>query len=172
MNPDQPPELPTPPDVAAEEQFAEQRAEVDKATLERKPRIGGGDDVFDQARELFHAAMEIVTASFALVRAEFHLARNSALFLLAMSCVLVVLGVGTWLGLLALLAAGVARLAGSWSVGIASVVLINSIGGVWVFFMIRRAFRDMSMPRTRRMIAGMRPQQKAPAETADDEPAS
>ena len=170
MNPDQPPELPTPPDVAAEQQFAEQRAKAEEATRDSEPRAAG-DGVVDQARELFHAAMEIVTASLALVRAEFHLARNSALFLLAMSGVLIVLAVGTWLGLLALVAAGVARLAGSWFVGIGIVVLLNSAGGVWVFQMIRRAFRDMGMPRTRRMIAGMRPQQRAPVATTDDEPA-
>lgn len=158
MNPNQPPDLPTQPDIAAEQQFAEQRAEVEKATAESKPPVGGGDDVIDQARELFHAAMEIATASFALVRAEFHLARNSALFLLAMSCVLVVLAVGTWLGVLALVAAGIARLTESWFVGIAAVVVLNSAGGVWVFLMIRRAFRDMGMPRTRRMLSGMRPQ--------------
>lgn len=171
MSPDQPPELPTPPDVSAEQQFAEQQAKATEATKEGKPPAGADDGVLDQARELLHAGMEIVAASFALVRAEFHLARNSALFLLAMSCVLVVLAVGTWLGLLALVAAGVARLAGSWFVGIAIVVLLNSAGGVWVFQMIRRAFRDMGMPRTRRMIAGMRPQQRAPVATTEDEPA-
>lgn len=170
MNPDQPPELPIPPDVAAEQQFAEQRAEVEAAKRESQPPGNPGDGFLDQAKNLFHAGIQTVLASLALVRAEFNLARNSALFLLAMCCVLVVLGVGTWLGLLALLAAGVARLSGSWFIGIASVVLVNSLGGVWVFFMIRRAFRDMSMPRTRRLIAGMRPQHKAPADATDSEP--
>lgn len=168
MNPNQPPELPTKPDIAAEQQFAEQREQVEKATAENNSRVGGSADVIDQARELFHAGMEIVTASFALVRAEFHLARNSALFLLAMSCVLVVLAVGTWLGVLALVAAGFARLTESWFVGIAVVVVLNSAGGVWVYMMIRRAFRDMGMPRTRRMISGMRPQ-RAPDSTNDCE---
>ena len=135
MSPDQPPELPTPPDVAAEQQFAEQRAKAEEATRDSEPRAAG-DGVVDQARELFHA----------LVRAEFHLARNSALFLFAMSCVLIVLGVGTWLGLLALLIAGVARVSGSWSIGIGSVVLINSIGGVWVFTLIRREKADRVTP--------------------------
>ncbi|MEO6076862.1 MAG: hypothetical protein ABIP56_08670 [Dokdonella sp.] len=167
MSPDQPPELPTPPDVAAEQQFAEQKAKAAEAASESRPAGHHDDGVLDHARELFSAAVETFTASLALVRAEFHLARNSALFLFAMSCVLIVLGVGTWLGLLALLAAGVARLAGSWSIGIATVVLVNSIGGVWVFFMIRRSFRDMSMPRTRRLIAGMRPQEKAPDPTEE-----
>lgn len=160
MSPDQPPELPTPPDVAADQQFAEQKAEAEAA--ESHPTGVRDGSILDQARELFSATVETFVASLALVRAEFHLARNSALFLFAMCCVLIVLGVGTWLGLLALLAAGVSRLAGSWSIGIASVVVANSMGGVWVFFMIRRSFRDMSMPRTRRLIAGMRPQQKAP----------
>ena len=167
MSPDQPPELPTPPDVAAEQQFAEQKAKAAEAASESRPAGHHDDGVLDHARELFSAAVETFTASLSLVRAEFHLARNSALFLFAMSCVLIVLGVGTWLGLLALLAAGVARLAGSWSIGIATVVLVNSIGGVWVFFMIRRSFRDMSMPRTRRLIAGMRPQEKAPDPTEE-----
>lgn len=168
MNPEQPPELPIRPDIAAEQQFAEQRAKAEQASRDNGPSAADSG-VLDQARELFHAAMEIVTASMALVRAEFHLARNSALFLLAMSGVLIVLAVGTWLGLLALVAAGVARLADSWFVGIGAVVILNSAGGVWVFQMIRRAFRDMGMPRTRRMIAGMRPQQKAPVATSDDE---
>ncbi len=170
MNPDQPPELPVPPDIAAEQQFAEQRAEVDAATEDSKPKVGAGDGLLEQARELFHAGVATAAASFALVRAEFHLARNSALFLLAMSGVLIVLAVGTWLGLLALVAAGIARLAGSWIVGIGAVVLLNSAGGVWVFAMARRAFRDMSMPRTRRMLSGMRPQ-KAPDPNIDGDEA-
>ncbi len=167
MSPDQPPELPTPPDVAAEQQFADQKAKAAEAAAESQPAGLHDGGVLDSARELFSATVETFIASLALVRAEFHLARNSALFLFAMSCVLIVLGVGTWLGLLALVAAGVARLAGSWSVGIATVVVVNSIGGVWVFFMIRRSFRDMSMPRTRRLIAGMRPQHQAPDPTAE-----
>ncbi|MFZ2237675.1 MAG: hypothetical protein WBP11_08040 [Dokdonella sp.] len=170
MNPDQPPEFPTAPELAAEKQFAEQRAEVDAANEESKPSVDADSGLLDQARELFHAGLETVAASFALVRAEFHLARNSALFLLTMSCVLIVLAVGTWLGLLALVAAGVARLAGSWFVGIGTVVLLNSAGGVWVFVMIRRAFRDMGMPRTRRMFSGMR-SQKAPDPNSEGEDA-
>ena len=158
MNPDQPPELPIPPDLAAEQQYAEQWAEAELATEDNKPTVGTDSGVLEQASELFHAGLATVAASFALVRAEFRLARNSALFLLAMSCVLIVLAVGTWLGLLTLVAAGIARLAGSWFAGIGTVVLLNSAGGAWVFLLIRRAFRDMSMPRTRRMLSGMRPQ--------------
>ena len=167
MSPDQPPELPTPPDVAAEQQFAEQQAKAAEASAESHPAGVRDGGILDQVRELFSAAAETFIASLALVRAEFHLARNSALFLFAMCCVLIVLGVGTWLGILALLAAGVSRLANSWFIGIGSVVVANSLGGVWVFFLIRRSFRDMSMPRTRRLIAGMRPQQKAPDPTAE-----
>ena len=167
MSPDQPPELPTPPDVAAEQQFAEQQAKAAEAAAESHAADVSGAGFLEHAQELINATAETFVASLALVRAEFHLARNSALFLFAMSCVLIVLGVGTWLGLLALLIAGVARVSGSWSIGIGSVVLINSIGGVWVFTLIRRSFRDMSMPRTRRLIAGMRPQQKAPDPTVE-----
>ena len=157
MSPDQPPELPTPPDLAAEQQFSEQRKKATEAAGDNE-RSEHDDGVLDQARALFQAALETVSASLALVRSEFHLARNSALFLVAMSCVLVVLAVGTWLGILALVASTFARLTHSWMAGIFGVVLLNSIAAVWVFTMIRRAFRDMGMPRTRRMLAGMRPQ--------------
>lgn len=160
--PDLPPELPTEPDVAAEQQFADQKQKAQEAEAESRVAKPQGGGLLEQATELFSAAAETLIASLALVRAEFHLARNSALFLFAYSCVLIVMGVGTWLGLLALIAAGVARISGSWFIGIGVVVVVNTAGCIWMFFMIRRSFRDMSMPRTRRLIAGMRPQEKAP----------
>ena len=120
---------------------------------------------FDAARDALHGALRVAEASLALLRAELRLARNSALMLVWLGFALIFLGVGAWLATSAAIAAGIHQLTGNLFVGIGAVALANVAGIACVLYLMRRNWRDLSLPRTRKMITGTRHVQR------DDVPA-
>jgi len=62
------------------------------------------------------------------------------------------LGVGAWLATSAAIAAGIYELTGSVFYGIGSVALANLAGVGIVLVMMRTCWRDVGLPRTRRML--------------------
>lgn len=101
-------------------------------------------------------AMRVASAAFALLRAELRLARSSALVLIWLSFALVFLGVGAWLATTAAIAAGIYQLTGNVFYGVGSVALANIIGVIIVLLAMRGCWRDLSLPRTRRVLADLR----------------
>lgn len=114
-----------------------------------------GDSAVDQARDLFDAAVQAFQSSLALLRAELQLAKSSVSTLLLMSAVMIVLAVGAWLSVLALIAAAVHQVTGNWLVGIGMVALLNTAGIGWGYVAMKRCLHDMTLPRTRRMLSGL-----------------
>lgn len=103
-------------------------------------------------RETFDAAVGAAEAGLGLLRAELRLARSSALSLIWLAFGLVFLGVGAWLATSAAIATGIYQLTGNPFIGIASVALANLAGIGWVLMSMRHCWRDLSLPRTRRML--------------------
>jgi len=91
-----------------------------------------------------------------LLRAELRLARSSAFALIGLGFALVFLGVGAWLATSAAIAAGVYQLTGNVFVGIGSVALANIAGAFAVMFAMRGCWRDLGLPRSRRLLADFR----------------
>jgi len=104
------------------------------------------------ARDALEQAMRAVGAALALLRAELRLARSSAMMLVWLGFALVFLGVGAWLGASAAIAAGIYELTGSVFYGVGSVALANLAGVGIVLWMMRTCWRDLALPRTRRML--------------------
>ena len=101
-------------------------------------------------------AMRVASAAFALLRAELRLARSSAFVLIWLSFALVFLGVGAWLATTAAIAAGIYQLTGNVFYGVGAVALANIIGVIIVLLAMRGCWRDLSLPRTRRVLADLR----------------
>ena len=101
-------------------------------------------------------AIHVVTTTFALLRVELRLARSSAFVLIWLSFALVFLGVGAWLGTSAAIAAGIYQLTGNVFYGVGAVALANIIGVVVVLLSMRGCWRDLSLPRTRRVLTELR----------------
>ncbi|GAA0718566.1 hypothetical protein [Dokdonella soli] len=97
-------------------------------------------------------AMHVAEAAWALLRAELRLARSSALVLVGLAFVLVLLGVGTWLATNAAIAAGIYELTGHMFYGIGGIALANLLGVGIVLIAMRGCWRDLSLPRTRRVL--------------------
>lgn len=109
-------------------------------------------DAFAAASGALEQALRVAEAALALLRAELRLARGSALALVWLAFALIFLGVGAWLATSAAIAAGVYQLTGNLFVGIGSVALANVIGIVLALFAMRSCWRDLTLPRTRRML--------------------
>ena len=101
-------------------------------------------------------AMRVASAAFALLRAELRLARSSAFVLIWLSFALVFLGVGAWLATMAAIAAGIYQLTGNVFYGVGSVALANIAGMLVVLLLMRGCWRDLQLPRTRRVLADLR----------------
>lgn len=112
---------------------------------------GIGADVA-AARDALEHAVRAVGALFALLRAELRLARSSAMMLVWLAFALVFLGVGAWLATSAAIAAGVYELTGSVFYGVGCVALANLAGAGIVLLLMRTCWRDLGLPRTRRML--------------------
>lgn len=123
--------------------------------------------VIDQARALVDSAAAAFLAGLEFVRAEFRLARHSLRLAVMHAVALVVLAIGTWLSMLALVATGIQVLTGSWLAGVASVLLLNGVGMAWVVWKIRVLLRDASMPRTRQLLARQSMGASGAAKTGD-----
>ena len=106
----------------------------------------------EAARAAVVQAMRVAEAALALLRAELRLARSSALVLVWLSFLLVFLGVGAWLATSAAIAVGVYELTGNLFYGIGTVALVNLLGMFAVALAMRSCWRDLALPRTRRML--------------------
>jgi hypothetical protein len=131
--------------------------ETSSASPEQPPpaSTGGGADLgadIAAARDALDQAMRAVGAAFALLRAELRLARSSAMMIVWLGFALVFLGVGAWLAASAAIAAGIYELTGSIFYGVGSVALANLAGVGVVLLMMRTCWRDIALPRTRRML--------------------
>lgn len=119
------------------------------------PASRGDDSVaadFAAARLTFEHAVAATKAAWALLCAELRLARSSAVALAGLALLLVFLGVGAWLATSAAIAAGIYELTGNVFYGIGAVALGNLAGAACVLWAMRRCWRDVSLPRTRRAI--------------------
>ncbi len=127
----------------------------------------------EHVREALHAAVHVAEASLGLLRAELRLARSSAISLIGLAFVLIFLGVGAWLAASAAIAVGIQHLTGNLFLGIGAVALANLAGIAVVLLMMRRCWRDLSLPRTRRLISGrgVAPPGEGSAITREREPA-
>lgn len=111
------------------------------------------DGTFESARAALQQAARVAEAALALLRAELRLARSSALAIVGFGFALIFLGVGAWLATSAAIAAAIYQLTGNVFYGVGSVALANIIGVVIVLRAIRSCWRDLSLPRTRRIIS-------------------
>lgn len=117
-----------------------------------EPAAGGVADDVASARDAVTHAVHAIGAAFELLRAELRLARSSAMLLLWLAFALVFLGVGAWLAASAAIAAGIFELTGSVFFGIGSVALANLVGIGIVLYQMRNCWRDLGLPRTRRLL--------------------
>ena len=115
-----------------------------------------GEDTIALVKAAVDETLRLAGAALALLRAELRLARSSAFVLIWLGFVLVFLGVGAWLATSAAIAAGIYQLTGNVFYGIGSVALANIAGIFVVLFMMRGCWRDLSLPRTRRVLADLR----------------
>lgn len=109
-------------------------------------------DAFAAASGALEQAVRVAEAALALLRAELRLARSSALALVWLAFALVFLGVGAWLATSAAVAAGIYQLTGNLFYGIGAVALANVVGIVAVLIAMRGCWRDLALPRTRRVL--------------------
>ena len=114
------------------------------------------DDPLTLLRAAGDQALRVATATLALLRAELRLARSSAFVLVWLSFALVFLGVGAWLATSAAIAAGIYQLTGNVFYGVGSVALANLFGLLIVLLAMRGCWRDLTLPRTRRVLADFR----------------
>ncbi len=125
------------------------------APPEQAPDAGtteAGPNDLATARAAIAQAVRVAEAALALLRAELQLARSSAMLLVWLTLLLVFLGVGAWLAISAAIAAGVYELTGNLFYGIGSVALLNLLGMCTVALSMRACWRDLALPRTRRML--------------------
>jgi len=119
---------------------------------EREDHLPPADDAIAAARAAVDEAGNVAHAAWALLRAELRLARSSALVMVWLGFALVFFGVGTWLATSAAIAAGVYQLTGNIFYGVGSVALANAAGTAAVLFAMRGCWRDLGLPRTRRLL--------------------
>ena len=114
------------------------------------------EDAITLVRSAIDETLRLAGSWLALLRAELRLARSSAFALIGLGFALVFLGVGAWLATSAAIAAGVYQLTGNVFVGIGSVALANIAGVFAVMFAMRGCWRDLGLPRSRRLLADFR----------------
>lgn len=117
----------------------------------------GESDGLASARAAAEQAIRVAEAAAALLRAEMQLARSSALSMLGLSLALIVFGVGAWLAASAAIAIGIQQLTGNLLYGVGGVALVNLLGAAFMVWRMRGCWRDLGLPRTRRLLARMRP---------------
>jgi hypothetical protein len=120
------------------------------------PRVGAFEETIAVVKDALDQTLELAGATMTLLRAELRLARSSALVLVGLSFALVFLGVGAWLATSAAIAAGIYQLTGNVFYGVGAVAVANIVGLVLVLLAMRGCWRDLSLPRTRRVIADLR----------------
>jgi hypothetical protein len=116
----------------------------------------GAEDTIAVAKSAIDQTLRLASSALALLRAELRLARSSAFVLVWLSFALVFLGVGAWLATSAAIAAGIYQLTGNVFYGVGSVALANIAGMLAVLWLMRGCWRDLQLPRTRRVLADLR----------------
>ena len=116
------------------------------------------ESILDSLRDALHGALKVAEASFALLRSELRLARSSAMTLIWLAFAFIILGAGAWLSTIAAVATGIYQVSGNFFLGIAVVAVINLAGIVWVVLIMRRCWRDLSLPQTRALIISPKPE--------------
>lgn len=119
---------------------------------ERDAQDGLPDDALALARHSLECAIRAVVAAGNLLRVELKLAGASAIALVWLGFLLAVLAFGAWLGINALIVAAVFASSGSVLLGTAVVLFANVAGAVAVLFFMKRCWRDIGLPRTRRLL--------------------
>jgi len=114
------------------------------------------DDTIAVVKSAIDQSLRLASSALALLRAELRLARSSAFVLVWLSFALVFLGVGAWLATSAAIAAGIYQLTGNVFYGVGSVALANIAGMLAVLWLMRGCWRDLQLPRTRRVLADLR----------------
>lgn len=112
-------------------------------------RLGGDVEAMRAAAE---QVVQTGQAALDLASAELRLARSSTGPLLARVGLLLLLGLGAWLLLLAVAAAGLYRLSGSWLLSFSVLLLLTLAGCAVLLIGIRSCLCDLSMPRTRQAL--------------------
>lgn len=124
------------------------------------------DSLVDSAMRALRGALQVAEASLALLRAELRLARSSALSIVWLGFALVFFGVGAWLATTFGIALAIHALSGSLLLGVGTVAAANIAGAAWVLHSMRRCWRDLSLPRTRALLAPNRPLESETAAVA------
>ena len=112
----------------------------------------GRPDAFASARAAAVEAVRVAEAGLALLRAEWRLARSSAITLVWLGFALIFFGVGAWLATSAAIAAGIYQLTGNVFYGVGAVALANLCAVGIVLAGMRGCWRDLGLPRSRRML--------------------
>ncbi len=116
-------------------------------------RDGPPGDALELAKHSLECAIQAVVATGNLLRAELKLAGASALALAGLGFMLIVLAFGAWLGINAVIVAAVFAWSGSVLLGSAVVFIANAAGAVVVVASMKRCWRDIGLPRTRRLLS-------------------
>lgn len=91
-----------------------------------------------------------------LIQAELELARRSLVALVVMTGLMILFVLGIWLGALLFVAAAAYRLSGSVMAAAATVLLVNAIAAAITVWRMKRAARDLGLPRSRAALRGLR----------------
>lgn len=138
----------------------------DEERVDRPPPPLAEETLLDTLVDALRGFKQVAEASLALLRSELRLARSSALMLIWLAFALIILGAGIWLTSIAAIVAGIYQLSGNIFLSVAAVALANLVGVGWVILVMRRCWRDLSLPQTRALIISANPT------TADDKAAS
>lgn len=107
------------------------------------------DGLFAGLTALRNEFSATLRSAWALLQAEMQLARRSLVTLVVMTGLMVLFVLGTWLGLLLVLAAAAYRFSGSVLAAAAVVLASNVIAAGVTVWRIKRAARDLALPRSR-----------------------
>ena len=115
------------------------------------------ESLLDSLSDAVQGSVEVAKAGFTLLRSELVLARSSAMAIVWLAFAFIILGAGAWLASIAAIAAGIYQLSGNFFIGVGVVALINLAGIGWVVLMMKRCWRDLSLPQTRALFAAAKP---------------
>ncbi len=115
------------------------------------------ETLLDTLVDALRGFKQVAQASLTLLRSELRLARSSALTLIWLAFAFIILGAGIWLTTIAAIVTGIYQLSGNIFLGVAIVALANLVGLVWVILVMRRCWRDLSLPQTRALVLSTGP---------------
>jgi hypothetical protein len=140
-----------------------QASSSDSTRSSAAPGLG---DTLDALRSEAQANVQSMHASLGalrdLVLADLALARAALAHTLVFAAIVVSLGVSAWLLLMALLVAALQALGLSWLVALLCAALLSLAGTVFAAIAAKRSFAHTGLHATRRQLAGLVPQKRAP----------